>query len=166
RVIRRREFIRAFQNCNKSKDMKANKAIQLGRKFGSWLVIGITLLAACSAGKTDVRKLVEGGATAMNSYDLGILFGEERLLDYQSLNGRQWGTVRFRTNGTIALEWHSWWGRKGSTVGTWLISKDRICYTWPEWPSLSGCTHWYRTGEGKFAEATETGRVLYNVAIK
>ncbi len=69
------------------------KAIQLGRKFGSWLVIGITLLAACSASKTDVRKLVEGGATAMNSYDLRILFGQERLLGYQSPNGRQWGTV-------------------------------------------------------------------------
>lgn len=146
--------------------MKANKAIQPRRKFGSWLVIGITLFAACSAGMIDVRKLVEGGATAMNSYDLTILFGEERLLDYQSPNGRQWGTVRFRTNGTITLEWHSWWVLKGSTVGTWLISKDRICYTWPEWPSLSGCTRWYRTGEGKFAEATETGRVLYNVAIK
>jgi hypothetical protein len=138
----------------------------LGRTRGSWLVIAIAVLAACSAGKTDARKLVEGGATAMSSDDLRILFGEDRQLDYQSPNGRQWGTVRFRTDGTIALQWHSWWGRNGRTVGMWMISKDRICYTWPEWPSLSGCTHWYRTGEGTFAEASETGRVLYTVAMK
>lgn len=146
--------------------MKVNKTIQSGRKLRSLLAIGITLLAACSTGNTDVRKMLDGGATAMDSSDLRILFGAEWLLDYQSPNGRQWGTVLFRTDGTINLEWHSWWGRKGSTVGTWLILKDQICYTWPEWPSLSGCTHWYRTGEGRFAEATETGRILYNVAIK
>jgi len=132
----------------------------------SWLVIGITLLAGCSTGATDVRSLVTRGAIAMDSNDLRTLFGEERLFDYQSPNGCQWGTVRFRTNDTIALQWHSWWGGEGTTEGTWLISGDRICYTWPEWPALSDCTHWYRTTEGKFAEASRSGRILYNVTIK
>jgi hypothetical protein len=110
--------------------------------------------------------LIEGGATFMDGNALRKFFGEERLLDYRSPSGREWGTVRFRMNGTIALEWHSWWGRKGLTDGTWLIADERVCYTWPEWPLLSNCTHWYRTGTGEFAEVTRSGRVLYNVRLR